>query len=119
MCKRRKEPYKGLLNLVGGKIEENEEHISAAYRELWEETGITKDSIKLFHLLDFNYPLDDCFVEVYAGRLKTDIEVFGDENELIWVSLNEDFFDCQRFAGEGNIGHMLMHIYLHKDLFDI
>ena len=34
MCLRKKDPYKGLLNLVGGKIEPDEEHLSAAYREL-------------------------------------------------------------------------------------
>ena len=41
MCKRHKEPYKGLYNLVGGKIEPNEDGLVAAYRELAEETGIT------------------------------------------------------------------------------
>lgn len=34
MCKRRKNPYKGLYNLVGGKIENGEDGLSAAYREL-------------------------------------------------------------------------------------
>ena len=39
-CKRHKEPYKGLYNLVGGKIETNEDNLAAAYRELQEEAGI-------------------------------------------------------------------------------
>ena len=43
MCKREKEPYKGKFNLVGGKVEENEDELIAAYRELQEETGITKN----------------------------------------------------------------------------
>ncbi len=47
-CKRKKDPYKGLYNLVGGKIEPGEE--------------------------------------------------------------GEDFFDLDRFAGEGNIGHMAEHV---------
>ena len=42
MCKRRKNPYKGLSNFVGGKIEESENGLDAAYRELEEETTITK-----------------------------------------------------------------------------
>lgn len=42
MCKREKEPYKGMLNLVGGKVEKNEKELNVAYRELHEETGITK-----------------------------------------------------------------------------
>lgn len=39
-CKRVKNPYKGLYNFVGGKIEAAENSINAAYRELQEETGI-------------------------------------------------------------------------------
>ena len=38
MCKRSKEPFKGLFNLVGGKIENGEDGLSAAYREMIEET---------------------------------------------------------------------------------
>lgn len=37
MCRRRKPPYQGLLNLVGGKVEPGEGREYAAYRELWEE----------------------------------------------------------------------------------
>ena len=40
LCKRRKNPYKGLLNFVGGKLEPDEDSAAAAYRELREETGI-------------------------------------------------------------------------------
>ena len=39
-CMRAKPPYKGMYNFVGGKVEENESNDSAAYRELFEETGI-------------------------------------------------------------------------------
>ena len=38
-CIRAKEPYKGLYNFVGGKVEKGESNNSAAYRELFEETG--------------------------------------------------------------------------------
>ena len=31
-CKRTKDPYKGLYNLVGGKIENGEDGFEAAYR---------------------------------------------------------------------------------------
>jgi len=114
MCKRHKEPYKGLYNLVGGKIEPGEDGLAAAYRELKEETSI-KD-IELVHLMDFTYFLpDSCRVEVYAGKLKQSVEVHGDEKELIWIDTDEDFFDMNRFAGEGNIGHIFW-IILRKGL---
>jgi len=68
-CKRKKDPYKGLYNFVGGKIEEGEESFLAAYRELEEETGISKHQIQLFHMMDFTYYNQECYVEVYVGQL--------------------------------------------------
>ena len=44
MCKRTKEPYKGMYNFVGGKIE-NDNGLEEAYRELYEETGITSNNL--------------------------------------------------------------------------
>ena len=106
MCRRRKEPYRGLLNLVGGKIKPGEDHLAAAYRELAEETGITERDVTLGHLMDFTYYAPDCLLEVYAGQLRCELPVHGDENELLWVPVDEDFFDAGRFAGDGNIGHI-------------
>lgn len=114
MCKRRKNPYKGLSNFVGGKIEENENGLAAAYRELEEETHITKDDIILLHLMNFTYPLDNCYLEIYVGKLNKSVNVFGDENDLYWSALNKNFFDATQYAGEGNIGHIMMHVEMHK-----
>ncbi|MBR2782491.1 MAG: NUDIX domain-containing protein [Oscillospiraceae bacterium] len=116
MCHRRKEPYLGLDNLVGGKIESGEASVAAAYRELREETGIREDQIRLTRLMDFVYPLDDCWVEVYVGRLQEMCPVEGDENDLFWSDLDHNFFDSSKYAGEGNIGHILEHIMLKKEL---
>ena len=106
MCRRGKEPYRGLLNLVGGKIEDGEDHLRAAYRELAEETGIAGQDAALMHLMDFTYYNPDCLLEVYAGQLRRDVPVHGDENDLLWVPADENFFDAGKFAGDGNIGHM-------------
>lgn len=107
MCKRKKNPYKGLVNLVGGKIEKDEKGIQAAYRELEEETSITSDDIELAHLLDFTYYTEDRFIEVYVGKLNKEVEVVGDENELFWSELDKDFSDELKYAGNGNIAHIL------------
>ncbi|AEI39910.1 NUDIX hydrolase [Paenibacillus mucilaginosus] len=117
LCKRRKDPYKGLSNLVGGKIEPGEAGIEAAYRELAEETGITREHLILHHVMDFTYYLQHCYVEVYAGRLKREVEAAGDENELYWSDLTQDFFDMTLFAGEGNIGHMIEQVKMNRSLF--
>ena len=110
MCKRRKPPYQGMINFPGGKIEKGEAGLEGAYRELWEETGITKEDIVLTHLMDFTYYLSDCYLEVYVGRLNKDREVFGEENELFWSEIDCDFFDTKKYAGEGNIGHIMEQI---------
>ena len=107
MCKRRKDPYIGLYNLVGGKLEEGEDNLSAAYRELYEETNISHKDIELHHFMDLTYYLSGFILEVYAGKLKHLVEVSGDENELLWVDAASNFFDSEVFAGKGNIGHML------------
>jgi len=115
MCKRRHNPYKGLSNFVGGKIEENENGLDAAYRELEEETTITKNDIILSHLMDFTYHLGNCYLEVYVENLNKLIDVSGDENDLYWSTLDHNFFDATQYAGEGNIGHIMMHIEMYKE----
>ncbi len=117
MCRRLKDPYKGLYNFVGGKIEQGESGEAAAYRELFEETSITSRMIKLRHLMDFTYYNQDCYVEVWCGRLCDDFTPNGDENILEWLDFNHDFFDMEKFAGEGNIGHMLEQIRQFGDGF--
>ena len=115
MCKRKKNPYKGLSNLVGGKIEPNENGYDGAYRELFEETGISSEDIKLTHLMDFTYHLSGVYVEVYVGKLNREVIVKGDENELYWSELTCNFFDMNLFAGEGNIGHILEQVKIRED----
>lgn len=115
MCKREKEPYKGKLNLVGGKIEKEETDLDAAYRELREETGITRNDVVLCHMMNFEYIINDIFLEVFAGKLNKSVELIEEVNHLIWVKKDENFFDTDKFAGEGNIGHMLMHVELNKN----
>ena len=55
MCKGTKNPYMGLYNLVGGKIEVENDDLNEAYRELKEETNICKGDIVLVHLMRLTY----------------------------------------------------------------
>ena len=106
-CKRMKDPYKGLYNFVGGKVEPGEESESAAYRELQEETGITEQQIRLYRLMDIRYYHQDFDLELYVGQLEEDVVLKEETNPLIWLPLDEDFADKYRFAGEQNIAHIM------------
>ena len=115
MCKRGKEPYKGKYNLVGGKVEQNEGELQAAYRELREETGITDNDITLTHIMNFQYNITDMELEVFMGRLNKNVNLVEEVNKLYWFDKNENFFDINKFAGEGNIGHMLQQAEIYKN----
>ena len=54
-CKRTKEPYSGLRNFVGRKVEAGETSEDAVYSELYEETGIGRMQICLYKLMDITY----------------------------------------------------------------
>lgn len=110
MCKRTKEPYKGMYNLVGGKIEKENDDLNEAYRELVEETNITKDNIELTHFMNLTYVKWNKELEVYYGVLNKDVELIEEVNKLEWVDINENFFDMTKYAGEGNIGHIIEEI---------
>ena len=107
MCVRSKDPYKGKINFVGGKVESGETGLEAAYRELAEETSISKENITLIHLMDMTYHTYQIQIQVYVGRLKKVCNISGSENPLIWLSADSDFEDMSRFAGEGNIAHII------------
>ena len=110
MCKRTKEPYIGMYNLVGGKIEKENDGLNEAYRELEEETNIKKDDIDLIHFMNLTYTKWDKELEVYYGILKNEVELIEEVNKLEWISVNDNFFDMNKYAGEGNIGHIIEEI---------
>lgn len=112
-CKRLWDPYEGMYNLVGGKIDDGENGFAAAYRELYEETGILAEDVELTHMMDFTYYNQKCYVEVYVGTLNKDVDLKPEKHPLHWLSLDEDFFSLEKFAGEGNIGHMIEQVNIY------
>lgn len=106
-CRRQKDPYKDQLNFVGGKVEPGEESEHAAYRELQEETGIIRKQIRLFRLMDIRYYDKDFDLELYVGKLEEDVLLKAETNPLIWLPVDEDFTNKERFAGEQNIAHIM------------
>ena len=110
MCKRTKEPYMGMYNLVGGKIEKENDGLNEAYRELVEETNITKEDVKLIHFMNLTYVKWEKELEVYYGILNKEVTLVEEVNKLEWVPINDNFFDMDKYAGEGNIGHIIEEI---------
>lgn len=117
MCKRTKEPYKGKYNLVGGKIEKENDGLNEAYRELYEETNISNEDISLEHFMNIEYISFNKMIEVYYGVLNKEVQLVEEVNKLEWVMIDDDFFDMNKYAGEGNIGHIIeeIKIYLSKN----
>ena len=112
-CIRAKEPYKGMYNFVGGQVEPGEDNDTAAYRELFEETGISKDDIELDHFMDLNYFKYENNLQVYYGILKHDVVLVEEKNKLEWVVIDEKLLDNSKFAGNYNIPHIIRQIKVY------
>ncbi len=110
MCKRTKEPYMGMYNLVGGKIEKENDGLNEAYRELAEETNIQKYDVELIYFMNLSYIKWNKELEVYYGVLNKDVTLLEEVNKLEWVPIDDNFFDMNKYAGEGNIGHIIEEI---------
>ena len=110
MCKRTKDPYMGMYNLIGGKIEKENDGLNEANRELEEETAITRNDIVLSYFMSIEYITFNKSIEVYYGILNKNVKLIEEVNKLEWVDINDNFFDMNKYAGEGNIGHIIEEI---------
>lgn len=112
-CIRAKEPYKGMYNFVGGKVEEGENNDDAAYRELFEETGISNTNIKLEHFMDLNYFKYENNLQVYYGILENEVKLVKEKNKLEWVKIDDGLLNNDKFAGNYNIPHIIRQIKVY------
>ena len=49
-------------------------------------------------------------LEAYYGILNKNVTLVEEVNKLEWVPINDNFFDMNKYAGEGNIGHIIEEI---------
>ncbi len=75
-----------------------------------EETNISKNDVELKHFMNIEYVSFNKSLKVYYGILNKDVELVEEVNKLEWVDVNDNFFDTSRYAGEGNIGHIIEEI---------
>lgn len=112
-CIRAKEPYKGMYNFVGGKVEENESNTEAAYRELFEETGIGKNDINLDYFMNLDYFKYDINLQVFYGILEKEVTLIEEKNKLVWLDINDELLDTNKLAGNYNIPHIIKQIKVY------
>lgn len=112
-CIRAKEPYKGMYNFVGGKVEDGESNEEAAYRELFEETGISSKDIELDRFMDINYFKYENNIQVFYGILKCEVNLVEEKNKLEWVEINDELLNTEKFAGNYNIPHIIRQIKVY------
>ena len=65
-------------------------------------------------MMNLQYKMSDMELEVYIGKLNKDKTLVEEINKLYWVDKSENFFDMNKFAGEGNIGLMLQQAEIYK-----
>lgn len=94
-------------------MEENESNDEATYRELFEETGISHNDIELEHFMDLNYFKYENNIQVYYGILKHDVKLVEEKNKLEWVNINVELLNCNKFAGNYNIPHIITQIKVY------
>jgi 8-oxo-dGTP diphosphatase len=57
----------------------------------------------------------DMELEVFAGKLNKDVNLVEEVNKLYWIDKTENFFNVEKYAGEGNIGHMVEQVKIYKE----
>ncbi len=95
MLNRNKPYWQGMWNAVGGKIEENENPLSAALREVMEETGIKLNNDNLEYLTDLSWYQDEeycggtyCFLAEVDEKITTPLatrEGILEWKDIAWI----------------------------------
>ncbi len=84
-----KQHLAGLWEFPGGKVEDNEDVMSALRRELYEELGITVEEAKQLTTVSYNYPDKQVLLDVWeVNAWRGDVES-KENQEIVWSLVNE------------------------------
>ena len=70
----------------------------------------------MFGFLNIEYVSFNKDLEIYYGILNKDVELVEEVNKLEWIDINDNFFDMNKYAGEGNIGHIIEEIKIDIEI---
>lgn len=100
----------GALNFIGGHVEDMEHPFNASYRELLEETCISRDDIELEFLRQESVTskaLNSTWsMYITAGVLKNEVQLKAEKNELVWVPI----VDTNTFINAYGMGNCLVFL---------
>lgn len=94
-------------------MEDSETNDEAAYRKLFEETGISHNDIELDHFMNLNYFKYENNLQVYYGILKHRVDLIEEKNKLEWLTINDELLNNSKFAGNYNILHIIRQIKVY------
>lgn len=107
MCKHEKQ---NALNFIGGHVKEMELPHDASYRELFEETGISRDDINLLFVRHETVTSaasgNTWSMYITTGILTGDVDLVAEKNELVWVPI----FDTETFINAYGFGNCLVFL---------
>lgn len=85
-----KKEWAGIYNPVGGHIEEGEDIIDAANREILEETGLKVDDTQLKGIMHVtNFYGKNCLMFITTSTSQEEDLMPSDEGELEWVRIQD------------------------------
>ena len=100
MINRKKPPFMGMWNALGGHQEAGEDAATCAKREIAEESGVVVESVELYSISTWNY--DDDLIYVYLSTLDETFDVSSFPKKI-----NEgiiDFLDINWVLDNKNYG---------------
>ena len=57
--------------------------------------------------MDMTYYQQQFVLEMYVGVLEDDVPLIEEINSLVWIRIDDNFADSNRYAGDKNIAHIV------------